>query len=287
MPDYWSPFPTKPNFQPGDIHCVDLAPSGAIRFIIRSVVSADSDHRLLSLQPFGLRQISQLYKYLRQTLGLPSLILSQEALSPIRQPQPERRHLFAVAHEQNIAGHDRVVPGLAFDRFEARYLCELDRRCARPAPARLPQTLRCSRILIGQQQDLAVAEAAAFPLATAVLEIDARQAAAIKAKGLVFVNDEVVEVRLKAGRRPALCGSPTVRPFATARRSTPTPSPDPEPLPIRMSPSVVSAGCTMPSPSQTCFQRTVPSAGLTLITPSPFSSSTCATPAIVARCGEL
>ena len=24
--DYWSPFPPNPNFQPGDIHCVDLAP---------------------------------------------------------------------------------------------------------------------------------------------------------------------------------------------------------------------------------------------------------------------
>src|SRR6476646_10900245 len=35
--DYWSPFPPNPNFQPGDIHCVDLAPlRGAIRFIIRS-----------------------------------------------------------------------------------------------------------------------------------------------------------------------------------------------------------------------------------------------------------
>jgi hypothetical protein len=33
------------------------------------VVSADSDHRLLSLQPFGLRQVSQLYSYLCEPWG--------------------------------------------------------------------------------------------------------------------------------------------------------------------------------------------------------------------------
>src|SRR5258705_1805598 len=33
--DYWSPFPTNPNFQPRD--CVGLAPlRGAVRFIVRS-----------------------------------------------------------------------------------------------------------------------------------------------------------------------------------------------------------------------------------------------------------
>ena len=54
-----------------------------------------------------------------------------------------------------------------------------------------------------------MAVASALPLALAVLEIDAREAAAVEAKGMVLVNDEIVEVRLQPGRCPALFGGPS------------------------------------------------------------------------------
>ena len=47
------------------------------------------------------------------------------------------------------------------------------------------------------------------------------------------------------------------------------------------------AGCTMLSPAHAWFQSTLPSAGETPITPGPFTRTICATPSIVARCGEL
>ena len=96
-----------------------------------------------------------------------------------------------------------MVPGLAFDRLEPRDLRELIR-------GRLDQRQLAffrqhqQQILIGQQNDLAVAVASALPLALAVLEIDAREVAAVEAKSKVLVNDEVVEVRLQPDRRPTL-----------------------------------------------------------------------------------
>ena len=54
--DLYSEFPTHLEFHPKIFRRAHLAPlRGAIRFLTVPVVSADSDHRLLSLQPFGLR----------------------------------------------------------------------------------------------------------------------------------------------------------------------------------------------------------------------------------------
>src|SRR5206468_3530755 len=58
------------------------------------------------------------------------------------------------------------------------------------------------QILIAQQHELTVAVASALPFARAVLEIDAREDAAVEAEGEAFVHDEVVEVRLQPARRP-------------------------------------------------------------------------------------
>ena len=65
------------------------------------------------------------------------------------------------------------------------------------------------QILVGQQNELTVAVASALPLARAILEIDAREDVAVEAEGMALVNDEVVEVRLQPGRRPALFDIPS------------------------------------------------------------------------------
>ena len=65
------------------------------------------------------------------------------------------------------------------------------------------------QVLVGQQDELAVAVASALPLALAVLEVDAREDAAVEAEGMALVNDEVVEVRLQPVRRPALFDGPS------------------------------------------------------------------------------
>ena len=57
-----------------------------------------------------------------------------------------------------------------------------------------------SRGLIGQQHELAVAVASVLPLAPAVLQVDAREKAAVKAERMAFVNDEVVELGLQPDR---------------------------------------------------------------------------------------
>ena len=51
--------------------------------------------------------------------------------------------------------------------------------------------------------------ASAFPTALAVGEIDARQDAPVEAERMAFVDDEIVEVRLEPGRRPALLDAPS------------------------------------------------------------------------------
>ncbi|HXB68099.1 MAG TPA: hypothetical protein VNY05_07640 [Candidatus Acidoferrales bacterium] len=58
-------------------------------------------------------------------------------------------------------------------------------------------------VLVREQDELAVAVASALPRWLAVLEVDAREHAAVKAEGMVIVNHEVVEVWLQRGRRPA------------------------------------------------------------------------------------
>jgi len=44
------------------------------------------------------------------------------------------------------------------------------------------------QVLVGQQNELAVAAASALPLALAVLEVDAREDAAVEAEGMAFVE---------------------------------------------------------------------------------------------------
>ena len=79
------------------------------------------------------------------------------------------------------------------------------------------------QILIGQQHELAVAVASALPLALAVLEIDAREDAAVEAVGMPLVDDEVVEIRLQPARCPALLDGPSAGSCATAMRRMPIP----------------------------------------------------------------
>ena len=55
----------------------------------------------------------------------------------------------------------------------------------------------------------------------------------------------------------------------------------------RMSPSAVSAGWTIAPPGHACSHSTLPSAGATLVVPGPLMNTTCSTPSIVTRCGEL
>src|SRR6266404_1966015 len=116
--------------------------------------------------------------------------------SAAREGQPERGHLLAVANQQDVAGQHRVVPGLALDRRELRELRELvgSRRDQRQLTLFRQHQ---QQVLVGQQDELAVAVTPALPLARAVLEIDAREDAAVKAKGMTLVNDEIVEVRLQ------------------------------------------------------------------------------------------
>src|SRR6266850_1330481 len=49
----------------------------------------------------------------------------------------------------------------------------------------------------------------AFPLAHAVLEVDARDAAVVEAVGVPIVYDEIVEVGIQSLRDPALCDGPS------------------------------------------------------------------------------
>ena len=102
-----------------------------------------------------------------------------------------------------------MIPGLAFNRFE---LCDLSELIGSSLHQRELTFFRQheNQILIGQQDDLAVTVSSAFPLALAVLQIDAGEAAAVEAKSKILVNDEVVEVRLQPDRSPALCRFPTV-----------------------------------------------------------------------------
>ena len=52
-------------------------------------------------------------------------------------------------------------------------------------------------VLVGRQDELPAAVASAFPLALAVLDVDAREDVAIEAVGMALVNDEVAEVGLQ------------------------------------------------------------------------------------------
>src|SRR5262249_11545496 len=119
-----------------------------------------------------------------------------ESPSAIREGQPERGHLLAVANQQDVADQRRVVPGLALYRREPRQLPELvGRRSDQRQLALLRQHQQ--HVLVRQQDELTVPVASALPLARAVIEIDAREGAAVKTEGVALVNDEIVEVGLQ------------------------------------------------------------------------------------------
>ena len=122
--------------------------------------------------------------------------------------QPERCHFLAVANEQEVADQNRVVPGLTLDRRETREFGEL----AGGGPDQRQLSLlreHEQQVLVRQQDELAVAVASAFPLALAVLEVNARKDGAVESESIAIVNDEVVEVGLQPGRCPALFDGPS------------------------------------------------------------------------------
>src|SRR5688500_10834693 len=97
--------------------------------------------------------------------------------------QPERGHLLPVAHEEDVAGERRVVPGLALQRLEFRDLPELVGRRRHQRQLTL-LGYHQQRVLVGQQHELPVAVAPALPLPGAVLEADRRQNAAVETVGV-------------------------------------------------------------------------------------------------------
>src|SRR5262249_45207174 len=123
-------------------------------------------------------------------------------LSAVREGQGECSHLLAVANQQDIAGQDRMVPGLALESREPGELRELIRGCSNQGQLTVLRQHQ-QQVLVGQQNELAVAVTSALPLALPVLEVDACEDAAVEAEGMAFVNDEVVEIRLQPDRRPA------------------------------------------------------------------------------------
>src|SRR5260370_12764145 len=121
--------------------------------------------------------------------------------------QPERGHLLVVAYQQCVPDQHRMVPGLALDRRESRDLLELVG--GRPDQRQLTLLRHHQQqVLLGQQHELAAAVASALPLARAVLEVDARESAAVEAVGMAPVHDEVVEVETQPVRRPTLAPPP-------------------------------------------------------------------------------
>ena len=101
-----------------------------------------------------------------------------------------------------------MVPGLALDCRDTCELRELVGGC--PDQSQLPLLRQHQeQVLVGQQDELAVAVASALPLAVPVLEVDAREDMSVKAEGMALVNHEVVEVRLQPVGRPALFSGPS------------------------------------------------------------------------------
>ena len=124
--------------------------------------------------------------------------------------QPERGHLLAVANQQDIADEYRVVPGLAVEYLESGELRELIWHRADQSQLTFFRQHQ-QQVLFGQEHELTVAVTSTLPLARAVLQVDAREDAAIEAKGVALVNDEVVEVGLQPARCPALIDAPALR----------------------------------------------------------------------------
>src|SRR6266852_3800469 len=112
-----------------------------------------------------------------------------QSQSVTREGQPERGHFLAVANQQDVADQHRVVPGLAIERREP---CDLGELIRVRADQRQLTVLRRhqQQVLIGEQNELAVAVAPALPRALAILEVDAGEDVAVEAEGMALVNDE-------------------------------------------------------------------------------------------------
>ena len=133
------------------------------------------------------------------------------APSSARQGEPECSHLLPIADQQNIADQHRVIPGLPLDRGKPRQFCELIG--GRPDQRQLTLFRQHQQqVLIGQQDELAIAVASALPFPAAVLEVDAREDTAVETEDIAIVDDEVVEVGLQPLRGPALLESPSAGP---------------------------------------------------------------------------
>src|SRR6202040_4482370 len=81
-------------------------------------IAAMRDHHLI----FAARSIFERHAIALSTQNPPA---AKATASAAREGHPERGHLLAVAHQEDVANQHRVVPGFALERFEPRQLCEL------------------------------------------------------------------------------------------------------------------------------------------------------------------
>jgi len=118
-----------------------------------------------------------------------------------------------------------MVPCLALDCREPHELAELV-GCRHDQRELTLLRQHQQQVLVGQQDELAAAVASALLLAIAVLDIDTREHAAVDAEGMAIMKDEVAEVGLQPGQRPARMVqkpdlSPTNRKSATYGKPLP------------------------------------------------------------------
>jgi hypothetical protein len=115
-------------------------------------------------------------------------MLAKATQSAAHEGQPERSHLLAVANQQEVTDEYRVVPGLSLDRREPHEFRELVGESPLPARTHPPPIVPAANpgLTTGRAGG---GLASALPLAFAVLEVDAREAAAGEAEGMALVND--------------------------------------------------------------------------------------------------
>lgn len=104
--------------------------------------------------------------------------------------------LFGTADIEMAVGDDGVVPGFAFDRFEAGKFLVFVGVCGDQDDFTFIRDHEQDR-LIFEQKDLATAVSAIFPTLLAGIQIDADHDASVEAVDRVAVDDEVVEIRLQ------------------------------------------------------------------------------------------
>ena len=121
--------------------------------------------------------------------------------------EPDRRHFLAVAGQEDVSGQRRVVPCLATDPRVPGDLLEPIGSCSDGHQiSALGQDQQ--QVLVGQQQQLAMAVPAALPLPASVVDVDAGKNAAIEPECMALMHDEIVEVGLQPRGFPALGNAP-------------------------------------------------------------------------------